>query len=174
MTTHVQGNDPSKNKQAKSSQEEPQMADASQLTQELADTLEQLSETQAALAESKSRESRALSDYQNLLRRTRETSLKMQQLAAVAFVRELLEPLSHLELAKNQLGDSGLTMVVSSIWQALEKNGLQRVAAEGKEFDVTTMEVVQKGALAQKVVAVVQEGYTLNGEVIQHAKVVLD
>ncbi len=53
-------------------------------------------------------------------------------------------------------------------------NGLKRIDCLGKKFDIELMEVVDKGEKGSKVVEVVKEGYLLNDEVIQHAKVVLD
>lgn len=147
---------------------------ASRLEQALQNTLEQLEATQQELVACKDKEQRALSDYQNLLRRTQQNNLRAQRLAAATFVETLLEPLSHLELAKNQLQDKGLEMVVGSLWTALEKNGLSKIAAEGQSFDLETMEVVQKGENSEIVTKIVQQGYTLNGTVIRHAKVILD
>lgn len=120
------------------------------------------------------REQLALADYQNLIRRTNEQKGKIAKLAAKTFVEDMLTPLSHLSLAAEQINDSGLNMVVTQLWQSLEANGLKKVEALGKEFDVNTMEATDSGENGTKVVKVVQDGYLLNDEVIQHAKVILD
>lgn len=126
------------------------------------------------LADSKRKEQLALADYQNLIRRTNDERGKVARLAARNFIEDLLHPLSNLTLASEQINDSGLNMVVSQLWQTLERNGLKRIDALGKNFDVSTMEVTQKEKKGQKVTKIVREGYTLNDEVIQHAKVILD
>ena len=123
---------------------------------------------------STTKEKRALADYQNLVRRTREDRTKIAKLAAKNFVEDLLQPLSHLSMASAQLDDTGLNMVVGQLWTALENNGLQKIDALGKEFDIETMEATDKGEKSETVVKIVSEGYRLNGEVIQHAKVILD
>ena len=135
---------------------------------------EQLLAVSGQLVEAKRREQLALADYQNLVRRTQEERGRVARLAARNFIDSLLQPLSHLTLASLQLNDAGLTMVVSQLWQGLEQNGLKKIDALGKEFDVNTMEAVEKGVFGQKVLKVVSDGYTLNDEVIQHAKVILD
>ena len=126
------------------------------------------------LADAKRREQLALADYQNLMRRTNQERGKIARLAARTFVEDLLQPLSHLALASEQINDAGLTMVVSQLWIALENNGLKKIEALGKKFDVTTMEATEVKDKGEKVTKVVSDGYLLNDEVIQHAKVILD
>lgn len=120
------------------------------------------------------KEQRALADYQNLVRRTRKDKTKITKLAAKNFVEDLLQPLSHLAMASEQLNDTGLSMVVEQLWVSLESNGLQKIDAMGKDFDIETMEVTDKGEKSKKVIKIVSDGYRLNGEVIRHAKVILD
>lgn len=126
------------------------------------------------LSDAKRREQVALADYQNLVRRTSEERSKVAKLAAKNFVEDLIQPLNHLSLASEQLNDAGLNMVITQLWQALEQNGLKKIDALGKPFDVTLMEASEIGEKGETVVKVISEGYTLNNEVIQHAKVILD
>ena len=149
--------------------DQPELSEVEQLQEELARLEEQL-------AHCKDREQRALADYQNLIRRTREDQSRFAKLATVEFVENLLQPLGHLQLAADQLNDQGLTMVITQLWQTLEQQGLSRIEVKGKRFDVETMEVVEKeegDEEEQVVVKEVRPGYTLNEIVIQHAKVVL-
>lgn len=145
---------------------------------EILDQVEDLAQQVESLAkeveESKNKEQRALADYQNLVRRTADERVKFSKLAARDFVEGLVQPLDHLSLAAQQINDSGLNMVVDQIWKALDENGLQKMNCLGKNFDLETMEVVERGEKGEKVVKVVKEGYVLNDEVIQHAKVILD
>jgi molecular chaperone GrpE len=126
------------------------------------------------LQDAKRREQLSLADYQNLVRRTSKERSRVAKLAAGNFVEDLMQPLNHLSLASEQLNDAGLTMVVAQLWQALEQNGLKKIDLIGKEFDVNTMEATESGEFGEKVIKVVTEGYTLNDEVVQHAKVILD
>lgn len=146
--------------------------------QELDAVVEELSSQVVSLSEqlsdAKRREQVALADYQNLVRRTSEERSKVAKLAAKNFVEDLIQPLNHLSLASEQLNDAGLNMVVTQLWQALEQNGLKKIDALGKPFDVTLMEAAEIGEKGEIVVKVISEGYTLNNEVVQHAKVILD
>ncbi len=145
-----------------------------ELETKLVELSEQLLAVSGELVEAKRREQLALADYQNLVRRTNEERGRVARLAARNFVDGILQPLSHLTLASQQLNDAGLNMVITQLWQSLEENGLKKIEALGKDFDVNTMEAVEKGEHGKKVLKIVRDGYVLNDEVIQHAKVILD
>lgn len=134
-------------------------------------------------------EKRALADYQNLVRRHQDDRSLIVKLAAKSFVQSLLQPLGHLALAAKQLNDTGLNMIIMQLRQALADEGLEEIEVLGRPFDVTTMEVVgtqstdstsikSDAATAPAdtmgvVIEVRRPGYRLNGEVIQHAQVVI-
>lgn len=129
------------------------------------------------------KERRAVADYQNLVRRQREEKVKIAKFAALDLVETILDPLTHLSLAAEQINDQGLNMVISQLWMKLNEAGLEEINPIGQEFDVETMEaVVDPSSNAegvenhgkQTVVKVVAKGFRLNGEVIRHAKVVVN
>ncbi|MBP7842894.1 nucleotide exchange factor GrpE [Candidatus Woesebacteria bacterium] len=161
-------------KNYKQAQESQATEGTTELETKLIELSEQLVATSNQLAEAKRREQLALADYQNLVRRTNEERGRVARLAARNFVDGMLQPLSHLTLAGQQLNDAGLNMVIGQLWQSLEENGLKKIDALGKDFDVSTMEAVEKGEHGKKVLKIVRDGYVLNDEVIQHAKVILD
>ena len=143
------------------------------INQEVLDLQAALKAAEAQAAAASEREKRALADYQNLVRRSQEDRARAIKLAGVEFASVLLQPMDHLARAAAQLKDPGLTMVLTQFEQALAQAGLEEIKVMGQKFDVNTMEVVDTKDKGEKVVAVVSKGYTLNGEVIQHAKVVL-
>ena len=155
-------------------------SDAAQAAQAMGELGAELGELQTALvtAEAKAlaaseREKRALADYQNLIRRSQAERLQVMKLAGAEFASVLLTPLDHLGRAAAQIQDKGLNMVVSQFEAALKQAGLEEIPVMGQKFDVNTMEVVDTKAKGEKVIEIVTKGYKLNGEVIQHAKVVL-
>ena len=133
-----------------------------------------LAELEEQLHLAKEKEMRSLADYQNLLRRTQQERLRSIQLANQSLVEDLIQPLEHLEMAAQQIDDQGLNMVAGQLKRVLEDAGLEEIEVMGKKFDVDLMEAVEKGDKGDKVIKIVRKGYLLNGEVIQHAKVVLD
>lgn len=134
----------------------------------------ELAELQKLLAASLEREKRAMADYQNLQRRSSAERLALIKMANKDLCQALLQPLEHLSLAALNLHDKGLDMVVEQFWKELQAFGLQEIPVLGQKFDLATMEVVDKKTRGEQVIEVVRKGYTLQGEVIQHAQVILD
>ena len=128
---------------------------------------------QQQLTNSLEREKRVLADYQNLVKRNQEERIKFLQLANRSLVETLLSPLEHLSMAAEQLDDQGLNLVIRDFWQVLEEAGLAEIYPKGEKFNLETMEVVEKEGQGETVIKVVKRGYRLNGQVIQHAKVVV-
>jgi len=135
---------------------------------------EELINLSKELEQAKDKEQRSLADYQNLVRRTKEEKFKIIKFATKDFVESLIQPLDHLSLAAGQINDAGLNMIVVQLWKVFKDNGLEKIDCMGKEFNVDIMEVIEKGEKGKKVVKVVKDGYFLNDEVVQHAKVILD
>lgn len=148
-------------------------SDDTKVTSAVEELRQQLAQTQQLLAEAQEREKRALADYQNIIRRNQEERLRLAKVVTQEVVSRFIEPLHHLGLAAKQLDDAGLNMVVNQLWQKLNDLGLAELDVMGQPFDVHTMEVVDTQGKGQTVTQVMSPGYTLNGEVIQHAKVVV-
>lgn len=135
---------------------------------------DQIAELTQQLAEAKSKEARAMADYQNLMRRTQQERIALFKTAGKDFVEAILQPLEYLSVAAEQLNDKGLNMVISQLWNSLKSQGLEEIDVMGKTFDIQTMEAVDSEGDGKKVTKIVRKGYTLNGEVIQFAKVILN
>ena len=127
-----------------------------------------------ALVLCQERERRALADYQNLLRQSQQQRANLVRLANADLLLNILEPLEHLATASQQLQDQGLEMIINQLWKRLQENGLEEIEVLNKKFDVDTMEAVEKKDKGEKVSEVLRKAYRLNGEIIQHARVVLD
>lgn len=128
---------------------------------------------QAQVDQLEAKATRAMADYQNLVRRQQEDRGKLIALANENLIEDLLEPLEHLSLAAEQIKDPGLEMVVKQFWQKLAEHGLIEINPLGEKFNVDIMEVVDHDNQGQVVTQVVKRGYRLGEHVIQHAKVIL-
>ncbi len=125
------------------------------------------------LSTAQEKEKRALADYQNLLRRTEQERSRIAQFANRHLIQALLPVVENLDKAAEQSEDSGLNIVANQLWTVLQEAGLEKIEVKGKEFNVETMEAVSKQGEGNQVIEVIQPGYFLKGEVVQHAKVVL-
>ena len=153
-----------------SATEQPATEPSADLTQ-LQQQVEQL---QQEVSQAKEGQLRSQADYHNLVRRTQEEKARFFQMATREFAESLLQPLDHLGLAAEQLNDPGLSMVLKQLWQTLNDQGLEEIPVMGKSFDSSVMEVVDKKGNGETVVSVIKKGYRLNGDVIQHAKVIVE
>lgn len=149
------------------------MSDHKQPQQEEISLEEQVLLLNTQLQAANEREKRVLADYQNLQRRSQQERLAYIKFANREFCQGLLEPLEHLSLAAATLQDKGLNMVVEQFFKKLQEMGVETIDPQGKKFDVATMEVVQQKGDGEVVQEVLRKGYTLHGEVIQHAQVIL-
>lgn len=160
---------PKKTPAAPVSDDQPKTGGAAQSTGS-----DQVQQLQADLRQAQERERRALADYQNLVKRTQEDRVRMMTFANRELLSSLLQPLEHLSLAAAQLQDQGLNMVVTQFWQVLSQAGLEEIKTDDQPFNPELMEVVEAGDKKQRVIKVVKKGYQLHGQVLQHAKVILD
>jgi molecular chaperone GrpE len=133
----------------------------------------QVKELEQALLQCQERERRALADYQNLQRQNQQQRANLVKLANADLLLAILEPLEHLSTANEQIQDEALKMIVNQFWKRLNEMGLEEIEVLGKKFDLETMEAVEKEGKGDKVVKVLRKGYRLNGEIIQHAQVIL-
>ncbi len=143
-----------------------------QKTQEQ-ELLEQFEALQQRLNQAQEKEKRSLADYQNLLRRTQEQRARLIKMANQELLTALLPIFENLNKACCQIDDEGLAMVKQQLWQKLQEFGLKVIDPLDQEFDLETMEVVEKQGEGETVKEVIQRGYQLNDQVIQHAKVVI-
>lgn len=153
-----------KSKDDRLDQTEPQQKD---------EAVSELELLKAELKQAKEREMRLLADYQNLKRHSQSERLSLLKMANKDFCLAILEPLEHLALAAEHMKDPGLNMVIEQLWKRLNDLGLERINVLDKKFDLASMEVVDKEGDGDRVVKVVRNGYTLAGEIIQHAQVIL-
>lgn len=115
---------------------------------------------------------RALADYQNLEKRTREERINWIKTANKELLLRLLPVLDTLLFTKQHSQDKNLEISAAQFLDVLKNEGIERIEAEGKEFDPKTMECIQTEEGEEgKVVAELRPGYLLNGVVLRAAQV---
>lgn len=129
---------------------------------------------------------RLVAEFDNYRKRTSRERLELVKTAGEDIIQGLLPVLDDFGMAKDTIAEAtdvqalgeGVDLIYRKLYQYLESRGLQPVESVGLVLDTDRHEAVaqcptedpeQKG----KIVAVVQQGYTLNGKVIRYAKVVV-
>ena len=129
---------------------------------------------------------RLVAEFDNYRKRTSRERLELVKTAGEDIIQGLLPVLDDFGMAKDTIAEAtdvqalsaGVELIYRKLYQYLESRGLQPVESVGLVLDTGRHEAVaqfptedpdQKG----KIVAVVQQGYTLNGKVVRYAKVVV-
>jgi molecular chaperone GrpE len=122
---------------------------------------------------------RVQADFENYRKRMLREQTDAVTRANEALVEQLLPVLDSFELALGQLESvdapvrKGVELVYAGLLAVLEKAGLERIDAAGKEFDPNVHEaVMQEGEDGDPVVAeTIRTGYRLKGRVLRPAMV---
>lgn len=127
----------------------------------------QVSELQEKLA-------RSLADYANLEKRIESQRQMFVALTTITIITKMIEILDDLLLTQDHLHDQGLKITIDKFINILQTEGLSEVKADGVAFDPNTMECISitKGEENQ-VISVKKRGYTLNGQLIRPAQVIV-
>jgi molecular chaperone GrpE len=129
-------------------------------------------ELEEKLAQAESNWKRALADYQNLEKRTREQNGMMALLAGLSIIEKLVPLMDHLILADKHLNDPGLAMVTKQLNDILKSEGVTVIEAMGKPFDPHLMECIEQiEGDKDSVLEVIADGYRMGDRVIRPAKV---
>lgn len=126
---------------------------------------------------------RATADYQNLQKQTVHRLTEMQRFANAEFILELLPMMDHFkyafkgipEDARNSSWLKGLEHIQKNFMKILEDHGVKMLKTVGEHFDPerheAMEEVVVKGKHSGMIVEEIASGFTLDGKLIQSAKV---
>ncbi len=133
---------------------------------------DQTDELRKQIEEWKAKYLRALADYQNLEKRTREEKSEIRAYAAESVIIKLLPVADTFERAHVHLQDPGLSLALKELGAFFSSLGVTKLEVAGKPFDPETMECIEVVEGEDNIV--VEEsppGYALHGKVIRVARV---
>jgi molecular chaperone GrpE len=146
---------------------------------------ERATDLERELEQARAAHARALADYQNLQRRSREERTELTRLTTKALILNYLPILDDLNRALDSVSEhqeivdhpwvEGVQMVQRKFLGVLEAAGVRPIEAEpGVAFDPQLHEaVVNQPGPANEIIAVIQGGYAIDGAVIRPAMVVV-
>jgi len=115
---------------------------------------------------------RALSDYQNLEKRTREEKEEFARFANRELILKLLPVLDTFEKLEEHLKDEGLNLALKQFRDILTKEGLEKIEVLGKDFDPEEMECVEViMGDENRVMREMRPGYRFKGKMLRVAQV---
>ena len=141
---------------------------------------------EARLAEQENRYLRLYAEFENFKKRTQRERLQLMETAGRKTMLALLPVLDDFDRArkaaeaKDKLEEfnTGIGIVIKKMKTTLTAQGLRAMESTGEPFDADLLEAVTEipaptKDLKGKVVDTIETGYTLNGTIIRHAKVVV-
>ncbi|EPJ46998.1 MAG: hsp 24 DnaK nucleotide exchange factor [Osedax symbiont Rs1] len=149
------------------------------------DMIKQLGEAQAEIASLKDQMLRTLADAQNTKRRAEQDVTKAHKFGVEKFASEMLPIVDSMAMAlqanESDEGAQGLRdgveMTLKMLLAALEKFNVVQIDPQGEVFDPAlhqAMSMVDGGAIeTNKVVAVMQKGFTISGRLLRPAMVMV-
>ena len=145
-----------------------------------------VAELEAKTAKDKDDYIRLMAEFDNFRRRTSQEKLELVSMASTDTIKGMLPVLDDCERALAVLRDSddsnaakeGTELIYHKLMAYLQSKGLAVIEAKDQTFDTDLHEAVAQFPVQEedkkgKVFYVVQTGYTLNGQVIRFAIVVV-
>ena len=139
----------------------------------------------ALLQQKEDRYLRLYAEFENYKRRNQRERLQLMETAGASTMKALLPALDDFDRARKVADqeeasrkqyESGVGLIVKKLYQALATQGLKPMESDGEVFNPDLHEAlteIPNPEMAGKVVDTVERGYTLNGKIIRHAKVVV-
>jgi molecular chaperone GrpE len=165
---------------ARQEQEENGTASVEEVTQEETSTLsKELEAARRERDEYLDNMRRMKAELENSRARLEREHARLAQLASERLVKELLPILDSLERALQADGDvkEGVEATRDQLVAVLAQEGLSPISSEGQSFDPTVHEALMTKPSDEHeedtVIQTLERGYTLNGNTIRPAKVVV-
>jgi molecular chaperone GrpE len=145
----------------------------------------QLNELTEKLADFQDRYLRLSAEFDNYRKRTLKERVELVKTAGEDILKDLLPVIDDFDRALSMMNASGsidailegTNLIYNKFKSILETRGLTEINSVGADFDPDIHEAIAKirGTDEQsgKIVDVTQKGYSLNGKIIRHPKVVI-
>lgn len=169
---------------AQAAQEQEQATE--QMAEDLDKAKDKEGELEEKLAQANDKYIRLAAEFDNYRRRGAKERLELISTASEDVIKGLLPILDDCERALQVLKESkdtaaakeGTELILNKMIAYLKSKGLEAMEVKGKELDTDFHEAVAQfpapdKSQKNKIIDVVQKGYTLNGKVIRFAKVVV-
>lgn len=134
---------------------------------------EELEKVKKEAEDYKNKYLRALADYQNFEKRTREENEQIGESAVILFILKLLPFLDNLEKAEIFIKDNGLKMIKDKFYELLKETGFEEIQVLNKEFDPQYAEAIElvEEDKDNMVKEIVRKGYAYRGKILRVAQV---
>lgn len=151
-----------------------------QLEEALQEMEKELNETREEANQWESKAKKIKADFENYKKDEGDRKKKWQQDAKKELAEEMIEVMDNMERAlltaeEDSSVYQGVKMVADQLYEKLEDEGLQRIDAEGEEFDPQMHKAVDTETHEEhnRIVEQRRKGYMYDDEVLREAEVVV-
>ena len=146
---------------------------------------EKLKELELEVSELKDKLLRKAAEFENYKRRTENDQLSLLTYAAESFIKKLLPVVDDFERSLEHINDAqdidaiknGLKLIYEKFMKVLEEQGVKKIEAVGKVFDVDFHEALLQRAddsvEPNTVLEEIEKGFKYKDKVIRHSKVIV-
>jgi len=144
-----------------------------------------IAELEKEAAELKDKFLRKVAEFENYKRRTENDQFNLIKYSAASFIVRLLPVIDDFERSLDHIEDAkdidaikeGLKLIYGKLKKALDEEGVKKIDAVGKPFDVEYHEAIMQrpddSVEPHTVLNEVEKGYLYKDKVIRHSKVIV-
>lgn len=115
---------------------------------------------------------RLYAEFENYKKRTHKEKEDIKNFAKLETLAVILDVDNDLFIASNKIKNEGVNLILSKLDNFLKSQGIEAIQNEKYDADIhEVISVVETGK--EGIVEVVSKGYTLNGRIIRHPKVII-
>lgn len=178
-------NEPQEHENKKDEDTEIQKSIEEIYSKEILDLKTKVDALQKEADEFKDKLLRKAAEFENFKRRTENDQLNLINYAAESFILKILPVYDDLERSLIHIDDEntheavkeGLKMVYNKFSKILEEQGIKKIDAKGKPFDVNYHEALMQqkaeGVAPHTILEEVEAGYMYKDKVLRHSKVIV-
>lgn len=151
-----------------------------QLEEALKEIEEELAEKESKRKEWEEKAKKIKADFENYKKKQDERKEKWQRRAEEKLAEDMIQIMDNLERAilsaeEDSTLVKGVKMVSDQLYEELEKRGLEKIDAEGEEFDPRLHKAVdtKEHEEDRKVLEQKRKGYMFDGKTLREAEVVV-
>ncbi|MEJ2195311.1 MAG: nucleotide exchange factor GrpE [Ignavibacteriaceae bacterium] len=146
---------------------------------------DKLKELELEISNLKDKLLRKAAEFENYKRRTENDQLSLLTYAAESFIKKLLPVVDDFERSLEHINDAqdidaiknGLKLIYEKFMKVLEEQGVKKIEAVGKVFDVDFHEALLQRAddsvEPNTVLEEIEKGFKYKDKVIRHSKVIV-
>lgn len=154
-------------------------------SEDLKTALQKISELDEKIKQLQDSLLRKAAEFENYKRRTENDQINLLKYAAEPIIKNILIVYDDMERSINHINDNnnfdslkkGMELVFEKFTKILNSQGVKKIDATGKPFDVNYHEALMQQPVnsvpPNTVIQVVEEGYMYKDKVIRHSKVIV-